>query len=164
MNTPTSLILLDSEPGEFAYYAWHNIMIACWSKQATGAAVERITRVREALGRKHPEGVSVVYLIGSEAGLPTSEARAGARDLMARFQRQRACLAIVVKGEGFGASAMRAAIAGARLLVGGQFEMRVCSGVEEVVDWLPPLHESATSTRIAPAQLEAVLQELVAGL
>jgi hypothetical protein len=94
------LTLLDSEAGAFAFYTWRNILITCWSKQATGPAVQRLTRLRESMATQHPEGVSAIYLIGDQAGLPTPEARAGVRELMARFSGQRACLAVVVEGEG----------------------------------------------------------------
>jgi hypothetical protein len=159
-----SLALLDSEPGEFAFYSWKNVMITCWSRRATGPAVERVTLAREAMEREHPEGVSVVYLIADNAGLPTPEARAGAKQLMARFRHKRACLALVVQGAGFWASAMRGAITGARLLIPDAFPMRICGDVAEVVDWLPLQHAERTGTKVEPETLRTVLQDLMATL
>jgi hypothetical protein len=154
------LILLDSDSDSYAFYTWQNIMIACWSKRATGPAIEKIARLREAMNVQHPEGVSVVYLIADQAGLPTAEARDGVRKLMQRYSKQRACLAIVVFGEGFWASAMRAAIAGVHLLARSTFPMRVCGRVEDVVEWLPERHERHTRRHIEPEELQSVLQRL----
>ncbi|HEX6245295.1 MAG TPA: hypothetical protein VFZ61_30445, partial [Polyangiales bacterium] len=64
----TRLALLDQEPGAFGFYGWQNILIVRWSQQATGAAVERLSRVREGFDSEHPEGVSVIYLIAGNAG------------------------------------------------------------------------------------------------
>jgi hypothetical protein len=158
------LKLLDSEPGSFAFYTWQNIMIACWSKRAEGHSIERIARLRESMADAHPEGVSVIYLIANEAGLPTAEARAGVRQLMARFSKQRACLAIVIQGEGFWASGMRAVITGVRLLVPIKFPMGVFAGVDAVAQWLPEWHERRTGVRLAPGQLLGVLEQLMAAL
>jgi hypothetical protein len=158
------LVLLDAEPGAHAFYTWQNIMIACWSQRATGPAIEKITTLRESMHDRHPEGVSVVYLIGDNAGLPTPEARAGVTELMARFSHHRACLGVIVVGSGFWAGAMRAVITGARMLVPLNFPMRVFSDAHELVEWLPARHERRTGVRIQPDQLLSVLQQLVAEL
>jgi hypothetical protein len=165
-TTPSSpeLVQLAAETGSYAFYCWRNIMITCWSKRATGPAVQRLTVFREALDRDHPEGLSVIYLIRDKAGLPTVEARAGVRELMARFSHRRACLALVVQGEGFWSSAMQATITGVRILVPKSFHMRVFSRVEDVVDWLPKLHKEHTGVSVVPHQLLNVLKQLMATL
>lgn len=157
-------VLLDAEPGFFSCHSWLNIMFACWSQRATGPAVERIAHFRELMDKEHPQGVSVVYLIANDAGLPTPEAREGVKQLMARYRHQRACLAIVVQGEGFWASGMRAAITGVRMLVPEQFAMRIFSQPEEVVEWLPPQHQSRTGTLVPRDELLSVLRRLSAAL
>jgi hypothetical protein len=165
MTTSTpKLVPLAAEAGAYAFYSWQNIMITCWSQKATGPAVEQLTRIREALDKEHPEGVSVIYLIREKAGLPTAEARAGVRELMARFSERRACVAVVVQGEGFWSSAMHAAITSVRLLVPKSFHMRIFGRIEEVAEWLPELHRKHTGVRIAPNQLLNVLKQLMATL
>lgn len=139
-------------------------MITCWSQRATGPAIAKVTQLREQMDREHPEGVSVVYLIANDAGLPTPEARAGVKELMARFSNKRACLAILVQGEGFWASAMRAVITGVRILVPLKFPMQIFNDVNELVGWLPERHERQTGVRVAPNELGAVLERLVASL
>jgi hypothetical protein len=139
-------------------------MITCWSQRATGPAIEKVAQLREQMDRDHPEGVSVVYLIANDAGLPTPEARAGVKELMARFSNKRACLAILVQGEGFWASAMRAVITGVRILVPLNFPMQIFSGVNELVAWLPERHERKTGVPVSPRELGVVLERLLATL
>lgn len=164
LTTSPELVLLHTEPGQHAFYTWQNIMITCWSQRATGPAIEKVAQYRERMDREHPEGVSVIYLIANEAGLPTPEARAGVRELMARFSRKRACLAILIEGEGFWASAMRAAITGVRVLVPLNFPMQIFGRVNELAAWLPERHAQQTGVYVAPAELGGVLEQLMATL
>ena len=163
-NPTSELALLDEEPGAFAFYSWQNLLLVCWPQQATGPAVERLARVREAVDREHPEGLSVIYLIAGNAGLPTPEARAGVQQQMDQYQGRRACLALLVLGKGFGVSAQRGAITGVRMQVPGQFPMLVASEIDEVVEWLPEHHLAGTGVRVGSGELRAVLQRLSATL
>jgi hypothetical protein len=158
------LVLLHAEAGHFSCHSWQNIMFTCWFTRATGPAVQRIAELREVMDREHPEGLSVVYLIANDAGLPTPEARAGVSQLMTRYHRKRACLAIVVQGEGFWAGAMRAVITGVRMLTPEQFSMGVFSRVEQVAAWLPAQHLQRTGTELQRAEFLVILRQLVATL
>jgi hypothetical protein len=164
LTTSPELVHLHTEPGQHAFYTWQNIMITCWSQRATGPAIEKVAHYREQLDRAHPEGVSVIYLIANEAGLPTPEARAGVKDLMTRFSKKRACLAILIQGEGFWASAMRAVVTGVRMLVPLNFPMQIFGRVNELAAWLPERHAQQTGVRVAPAELGVVLERLLATL
>lgn len=163
-STARELTLLDSEPGHFTVHAWQNIMFVCWLQRGTGRAVQRVAEQREVLDKRHPEGVSVVHLIADQAGLPTPEARAGVKELIVRYRHQRACLAIIVRGEGFWASGMRAVITGVQMLVPGQLTMRVFSEAEPVATWLPAEHVSRTGVEVLPDELLTVLRRLLAEL
>ena len=163
-TTPIEPVLLHREPGAHAFYTWRNVMITTWSQRATGTAIEKVTALREQMDRDHPEGVSVIYLIGNGAGMPTPEARAGVKELMARFHNKRACIAILVQGEGFWASAMRAVITGVRLLVPLSFPMQVFGDAKELIAWLPERHQRHTGIRIGPRELQTVLEQLLATL
>jgi hypothetical protein len=161
---PREVVLHDADPGAFAFYSWQNVAIACWTKQGTGDSLQRLMRVRETLHHKHPEGVSVIWLIADRAGLPTAEARANAKELMERYRERRAALACVLFGEGFWVSAMRAAITGVQALVPGKVPLKIFSTVEDVARWLPPEHEHHTAVRLDQATLLDVLRTLAARL
>jgi hypothetical protein len=66
---------LEAEPGHFSLYAWKNIMIVCWSKHGTGPTMQKVARLRDEIGRLHPEGISVIYLVAHGSGLPDADAR-----------------------------------------------------------------------------------------
>jgi hypothetical protein len=163
MPTSHDLTLLESAPA-YRLYAWHNVMIACWSGPATGPAMAGVGRVRESLDKQYPKGISVVYLIADGAGLPDVEARAEAVRLLDRFSGQRASLALILYGRGFWVSAMRAAILGARLLTRQTFAMEIFGNEREAVGWLHKLHEERTGKAISQSELVAVLQGLAAAL
>lgn len=159
---PSDVVLLDSQAGVYALYAWQNIMFACWSQAATLPAMQRVAHHREAIDKRCPEGVSVVYLIADGAGLPTPEARAAAIEMLERYGHQRACLAMVVFGEGFWVSAMRATATDVPATMRGatQGPMKFFSSVEELVRWLPERHHEHTGVRIATEQFRTVVREL----
>lgn len=164
LTASPELVLVHDEPGQHAFYTWQNIMITCWSQRATGPAIEKVAHYRELMDREHPEGVSVIYLIADQAGLPTPEARTGVKELMARFSKKRACLAILIQGEGFWASAMRGVITGVRMLVPLNFPMQIFGRVNELAAWLPERHAHQTGVYVAPTELGVVLERLVATL
>lgn len=157
---PRELVLLDSEAGAYAFYSWHNVMVACWSKQGTGLSLQRLMRLREALDQQHPEGISVVWLIADRAGLPTAEARSNAKELMERYRDKRAALGLVLFGEGFWVSAMRAAIIGVQAMTRGKIPLKIFSQIADLVEWLPAQHESRTGVRLDRDELTGVLQAL----
>jgi len=163
-TVPTELVLQDSEPGSYSFYSWQNIVIACWSTHGTGPAMQRFARVRDALDRRHPTGVSVVWLIADRAGLPTPEARASAQQLIERYRERRAALAVVIFGEGFWLSAMRAANTGVQSQLRDKVPMQTFNRLEDVVAWLPALHESHTGVRVERDALLDVLSEASASL
>lgn len=160
----SQLATLCSEPGHYAAYKWRNIMIVAWSKAGTGPAIEQVAQARLDLQAEHPDGVSVVYLIGQAAGLASEQARAGAKTMMERFKEHRACLAVVIQADGFAASAQRAAAMNVRMQVAAAFPMLVCTSAAEVADWLPGHHEKRTGTKVSPQKLRQVLDGLLARL
>lgn len=161
---PRQLVLHESEAGAYAFYSWHDVMIACWSKQGTVHSLQLLMRLRETLNRQHPKGVSVVWLIADRAGLPPPEARPTAKELLERFREKRAALAFVLFGEGFWVSAMRAAITGVQALSRSKNPLKIFSRVEDLVDWLPAQHESHTGVHLDREALLAMLGALAAKL
>lgn len=161
-TTIPGLALMDSEPGHFALYAWQNIMIVCWSKHGTGPTMQKVSRARDEMDRLHPEGVSVIYLIAHGSGLPDADARREAQNLMDRYSARRACMAVVLYGQGFWVSGMRAVITGVRLLTQRKFAMEIFGSEEELIAWLPARHERDTGVPVDPARLLGVLRHLSA--
>jgi hypothetical protein len=154
------LTILDSEPGKFAIYGWQNITIVVWPNQATGPTVLRFAKVIQSVVEAHPEGISNVQIILDGAGVPTSEARAGFIDLMKQYAKQVACVAVVLLGGGFWASAIRAAVTGISMIAPHTFPLRMHGSMAEVAKWLPVEHLKRTGVHLDPQKLTSVLNNV----
>jgi hypothetical protein len=154
------LVSLDAETGHFAAYGWANILFLRWWQGGTGPTLERVARIRERLDGEHPEGVSVVYLVAASAGLPTPEARAAIGQLLARYRDRRACLGVVFEGEGFWASAQRAAVTNVRMQVADESALSIFSNLPELIAWLPSEHRKRTRVSISSDEFRTVLERI----
>jgi hypothetical protein len=148
----------DTEPGSFAIATWSHVLMVRWESAADGSAVERLAKVSKDLAaEQHQTRRSNVHIILDTAGLPTPEARAGFIHLMKAHADRLACVAIVVGGSGFLASAMRSLMTGMRLLSPRSFNYRLHGSTDEVVKWLPNEHLAKTGEPIDSRRLAHVL-------
>lgn len=153
-----ALELLGECPGILTVSAWKNLGICSWVGQANGPAVmvlEEATKRMSEPGRR----VSWVHLIRDKLGLPDAAARSGFQRIMTEHAAELGCVAVVVGGTGFWASAMRNAVIGLRVLAPRKFELRLHGTIDEVVEWLPAAHEKATGVQLLPATLQRLLFE-----
>jgi hypothetical protein len=154
----TAFKLLDSEPNEFVFGSWKNVLIAVWKSQATAPMVERLKRTIDVMSERTSGYRSNVHVIVEGAALPSAEARAALVELMKRNRDALACVAIVVDGRGFWSSALRGAMTGLRVLAPTSFDFYVAATVDNVVNWLPAVHEQRTGVKMDPAELGEVLR------
>jgi serine/threonine protein kinase len=147
------LVLLDREPGAFAFFGWQNVVIVAWARQATGAAVARLTTVSDPVATAHPEGVSAIHLVQGGTDTPTEEARAGFLEQMTRYGSQLACVSVVLLGRGFWASALHAAIVGMQLVAKRSFAFDVVRSIDDVTASLPAEHLRRTGVVLDPKTL-----------
>ena len=158
------LVLLDHEPGHFAAYGWTNVLFLRWWQGGTGPTLERVGRVRERMAEQYPEGVSVIYLVAASAGLPTPEARAAIGQMLARYRDRRACLAVVFEGEGFWASAQRAAVTNMRMQAADESPLSIFSNLHELIAWLPAEHHKHTRIALTADELRTNLEKITAAV
>ena len=148
----------DTEPGSFYIASWKNVLMVRWESAADSAAVERLAKVSTALAAADPQSRrSNVHIITETGGLPTPTARAGFIELMKEHADRLACVAIVVGGTGFLASALRSALTGMRLLAPRSFNYRLHGSVDEVLTWLPAEHHTRTGEELDSRRLGQVL-------
>jgi hypothetical protein len=133
----SELTVEDSEPGRFHMASWRNVLMAAAN-----------------LGTRR----SNIHVIGEGVGLPTPAARDGFVELMKEHADRLACVAIVVGGTGFLASAMRSLMTGMRLLAPRSFNYRLHGSIEEVAKWLPTEHLAKTGEEIDGRRLGQVLE------
>jgi hypothetical protein len=115
--------------------AWRGHVLALWHGTSTVTAAERLERVALDCARKNPGRVAYLALINASVPLPD----AGARAVYARLGRElgtrMACIAVVVEGRGFVASAMRAAITGIGLTARVSFPLACFAELDEAAQW-----------------------------
>ena len=157
VNEVLPVRLIDIEPDTCCCGAWQNVTITRWQSRATGPATDRVSRVSAEIRGEYPQGISSVHLIVEGAPLPTPEGRAGLNTLMNAHASQLACVAVLIGGTGFWASAIRAMITGLRSMSSRAYELRLFGSVEEIVAWLPALHARRTAVELNPDELAQAL-------
>jgi hypothetical protein len=134
------------------------VMIAVWKGQATALRVERFKKAIELMAERTPGYRSNVHVILEGAALPTAEARKLFVALMKHHRDALACVVIVVNGTGFWASALRGAMTGLRALAPTSSGFHVAATIDNVVNWLPAVHELSTGVKLDPEELGDVLR------
>ncbi len=156
------LKVLDSEPGSFSLFAWHNVSIIAWASPATGPTVARIDAATTVWMKERSEGVSVIHLVKDRTGMPTAEARAGFLESMKVNAKSLQCVSVVLLGGGFWASTLQSIVTGMRMLAPNTFTMRIDNGFDPVIHWLPPEHLRRTGIALRPSELKAAMMEAFA--
>mgnify|MGYP003471438812 CR=1 FL=1 len=138
-------------------YGFENITLIVWQAQPTERAVERLHAVTEKRRKQFPHGISVIHLVKGNIALPEQATRDAFVRLMKVTDGVLACVAVVVGGTGFWASAARSLVTGLRVLARGEFEMRLHGEIAEVVKWLPEKHAARTGVHVESSQLSQAL-------
>ncbi|HKU42512.1 MAG TPA: hypothetical protein VJR89_30350 [Polyangiales bacterium] len=154
-----SLELAGEYPGVVSVSVWKNLGICSWTGGAVGPAVDTVA---SAMDKLHATAArtSWVHLIQDGLPLPDSAARSGFIRIMKERTTELACVAIVVGGTGFWASAMRNAVIGLRVFAPRSFDFRLHGTHEEVVRWLPEAHREKTGVQISPESLARLLSQV----
>lgn len=158
LRAEESLALLDVEPGRFRYSGWRNITIGVWADQATGEAAQRVLSISRQMARNHPEGHSNVIFVLDGAPMPTPEANAVFTKVYDRKVSDLSCMAVVIEGGGFWASAIRSTITSLRMAAqSGEVRMNVHDNMEQVLEWFPAEHTRRTGVFVTSSELRNVL-------
>lgn len=157
MDTNDAMKVLDLEPEQFSFGIYRNLLVAVWSAQGTAPAVARLDAVAKQVSRACPYGFSAVHLIPDGVSLPDAEARTAFRQMLQVYAAELACVAVVVGGDGFWASAFRAMVTSIWQGTHHQFDMRICGNAAEVVEWLPPRNEKRTGVTLDLTTLRGML-------
>jgi hypothetical protein len=157
---PANATLLDCDPGRFRYSAWNNITVGVWADQATLEAAQRVIRISKWMTSRFPQGHSNIIFVLDGAPAPTPEATKIFSKVYDEKFSDLACMGIVIEGTGFWASAMRSMITGQRLHAPGNVRVRVCEGIDPLLEWLLPEHYARTRTRFQPQEIRSALSAL----
>jgi hypothetical protein len=156
---PARLTVLGSHPHAMTIGAFKNIVICCWCGQATGPAVNTLRATVDAVLARGTELYTYIHVIRDRVKLPDADARTGLIEVMRVYEARTACVAIVVGGSGFWASAMRNAVIGLRVVAPRSFEYRLHAEPSEVLEWLPQAHRKRSGIDIPTSVLDLLLTD-----
>lgn len=146
-------------PGIYQYSAWKNINIGVWVGQATYEATKGLIEVGMELRRRYPSGHSSIVFILDKLPAPTPEAR----ELFGQFFRNGSslmCNAVVLEGEGFWASGLRAMISNTHRGASGTVQVGVGTSIDDILTWFPEAHARCTGISIEASELRPRLQQI----
>lgn len=154
-NKGTDLAPLAARPGEYAFFRYQNVAINVWLSTPTEAGVTVLHELTHASRKACPEGISSIHSLEPGTGLPTAGTRARLGELSTHFAPHIAGVGVLLSsGDGFWASAIRSALSGIlQNLPNARFPLRFFGSPEQLVEWLAPIHEVKTLTRLEPAVL-----------
>ena len=146
-------------PGVFRLGIWNDVFLGAWFGGATGAAAEALVEIVE---RNRPEpGAkrSYIHLVPQGMGLPDAAARSGFQRLMKTHAEEMACVAIIIEGTGFWASAMRNVAIGLRVVAPRSFAYRMFGSAQELLEWFPEAHAQHTGKHWTASALSPLIAE-----
>lgn len=153
------LTVIDAEPDAFAFCVRQNVVVSVWWKQATGPAATRLDAVIRATLREFPQGFSSVHVVKESALLPDADGRKELMRMMRDYQHNVGCVAVIIGGTGFWASAFRAAVTGMWITTTQAVDLRLMGTYDEAAAWIPAKHQARTSVRIDASEVMDLLRK-----
>jgi len=153
----SELLLIDEEPGKYRFYKWQQLHIVVWVGAAAGKTAQRLGRVtpKPLPGTRRSD----IHIVTAGTALPSAEARSVFVELMREMQGDLACLAVVIEGGGFWASAMRSAVIGLGMMAPKVLPFRALGSLDDLTAWLPAEHKRLTGVTIDSVGLRRALTE-----
>ena len=138
----------------FIIAEWKNVSIVVWGTQATIPLVKKLWETGEALIGRHPEGISAIHIIANGVPLPDSATRAELNRLTDAFAKSLACIATVLEGSGFWASAMHSFVTGIQWVSSRRpFKSKIGSTLADAAGFVPTPHHEKTHVRVGSTEL-----------
>jgi hypothetical protein len=106
---------------------------------------------------QHPRGLGCLVIIPANANPPPDNVRRAINDVLTRLSPSLLCLCWLVEGKGFRAAAVRAALAGLRIVRRPPYPTTVASDMISALRWMfPHLREGAAAMSEIPAAAAAI--------
>ncbi|MET0390851.1 MAG: hypothetical protein ABW321_33065 [Polyangiales bacterium] len=148
-------------PGVYSAYVYKNVSILVWFGPMLMEDVATFEQGCQAMCEIHPEGVSSVNIIvPGGRSMPTAEVRSELTKVLARYSPHTAGAAVVIRGDGFWASALRGMIIALSLLLPRRRHFQIFGSLDAAAEWLPALHAEKTGVTIGSDELLTVLQQV----
>jgi hypothetical protein len=153
-------VLFDQEPGQYYVGYFRNLSLVVWAGRADGSAVNRVRGISQHLVSKYPDGHSNISFVVNGVAPPTEEARVAFNHIFDGRVSDLRCMAVVLEGEGFWASALRSTVTALRQAATTTFAVRLFSTIDPVAEWLPAEHLARTGVAVTAAELRQVMHSM----
>ena len=166
MATPQSAAKLEpvkqrhGMPGSHRGYLWKNIAITVWFSGPTLESLRSFEQGSRQIIAEHPEGLSSLTILVPGGGMPTAEARRELSRILDTQAPHLAASAVVMRDDGFFASALRGLLTALRMLRRHAIPQQIFSDYEPAAKWLLSLHTARTGAKIDPLELVAALEQI----
>ncbi len=157
LTAPNGVELLRVEPRIYVYAALGNVTLGVWVGQATLPSLAGVAEVSREMVRLFPEGHSSVVTILDKIPAPSAEA---SQHISRAFNERGglACVSVIVEGTGFWGAGMRSMLTNARRNAASRSLLRLNTGIEEAVGWLPEENLRRTGVSVDAKQLAVALR------
>ncbi|MET0595143.1 MAG: hypothetical protein ABW133_20755 [Polyangiaceae bacterium] len=156
-NVAEEPIIHQGTEGVF-FGSWKNVLVSIWEAQGTIVAVDRMLDAVAAMPRISPKR-SDIYVIAEGARLPESGVRDHFVEVIQSHSADLACVAVVVEGSGFWASALRSFVTGLHWLAPRSFDFKLHGSIDDVITHLPPVHERLSGIHLDHGRFERLIRE-----
>lgn len=150
--------LLDHEPGRCYMGYFRNLSLVVWAGGADGAAVLRVRKLSHHLIKAYPDGHSNITFVLGGVAPPTEDARQAFAYIFNGKASDLRCMAVILEGDGFWASALRSTVTSLRQASSSQFAVRLFNTPDAILDWFPAEHAERTGVVINGPDLKAVMR------
>jgi hypothetical protein len=104
---------------------------------------------------------STAHLVIKKAPLPDAELRSTYQALVRRYREHMAHSAVLLEGDGFWASAVRAFLTGVEM-VDRRTRSKTFGKIAALAEWLAPVHSVDTGEQVDPEELRLALEWMMA--
>jgi hypothetical protein len=158
-DTTAAIALVGEYPGVHRVWLWRNVIVIAWYGKPSGPATREIGAITDRVLVEYGMPLlSFVHVIANKLELPNADTRTALLHNTERLVDRTACVAVVLSGAGFWASAMRSFVTGFRVLAPRSFDLRVHAAALELLDWFPAAHLRRTGVELEPTELIAQLR------
>jgi hypothetical protein len=115
---------------------WRDVYVCVDNGRASAGDYLAVAREVTQLGQRFPDGIGLLTVLPPLTTPPEPEVRQAIKDAYTMVAKHLLAVAWVVEGTEFRAAAVRAALAGLRLLMRPPFATLIASSYEEAVPWV----------------------------
>jgi len=135
---------------------WNHVAIGVWAVPGTVELVEAQTALMKQLCEEVPR-FPAVHLVIKRAALPSGEAREAYQELARRYAPHMTCVGLLIEGDGFWASAVRAFLTGAVMLE-RRLRTKAFGDLRELSVWVAAAHNEGSAETFDAEALHAALE------